>query len=65
MTEREDDVDTARMEPVRWLDPVSSRDELPPGAGLQDGCLCYVQKDESVWQVRGGEWTQVEKRADK
>ena len=64
MIEREDDVDTARIESVRWLDPVGTRAELPAAEAQVEGCLCYVQKDETVWQVRGGQWAQVERRAD-
>lgn len=62
MSEGEDDMDTARMETVRWLDPVGTREQLPSGDGLAEGCLCYVQADETVWQLRAGQWVQVERR---
>jgi hypothetical protein len=64
MIERDDDVDTARMDSVRWLDPVGTHAELPAATDQVEGCLCYVQQDETVWQVRAGTWVQVERRTD-
>ncbi len=47
---------TELYEEPTWIDPVQSREDLPPGKYLREGTLCFVESERAVYWYRGGEW---------